>query len=613
MFLSFAAHSPYDTSTIPSHLIDSRKTESDSSTSLIMAIIEGIEGNQYPQGTEGYDGVKSQYATSTYEGAHNLNPALIVQPKTKEDIAKVLMYAKRKKIAVAIRTGGHQYDGASSTGAPNIQLDLRHTFRSPGDRAVFERDGKTYARTSVSWNLGEFNDWLTENNVFVPHGQCVSVNLGGHVQTGGKIYLSSITSASPLSLYSCLWSSHDRFRRGQSDKVGDGARFGQMIRSFGLLGDHVSSLEIVDAKGRSQEITKETDPDLYWAFLGGSPGNLGVLTHLTIQTYRNQDHRGSRGLKALYFYRAETLKRLMDIVVEMSDDEDFPRNYDLCVNVLSSDSRILSSTPGLETWAAREHRELYGQDGRLVWPRAIVLYAQWIPAETGDVCDMAWFDQMKEGADSILVDPAFERPASQLMGEWILRSEREFDHPYIKRTYSTRSRTLGRDGWASWFVGRIDNMIREENNGCWVVGQAQCVGGKNSMLARNADNGTSYNWRDTAMCCNMDCFHTDEAEGRAKDWQKINDIQAIGHNGIFSKEDRRQLWGSYGNWDLDAMWNCYYDDRAKYEKLQRIRRAVDPDGTLTPNPFAVKRADWSLGYLISRLVKFWKRIIGGPA
>jgi hypothetical protein len=138
-----------------------------------IATISGVVGAQDLPGTKRYDEFKYQYATSTYGVERDLNPALLVRPKNKEDIVQTLKYAKEKGVAVAIKTGGHQYSGASSTSAPNIQLDLEHTFRAPDDRVLFRAEGK--ARSSVSWSLGEFNAWLTENKVFVPHGQCTEV------------------------------------------------------------------------------------------------------------------------------------------------------------------------------------------------------------------------------------------------------------------------------------------------------------------------------------------------------------------------------------------------------------------------------------------------------
>lgn len=267
------------------------------------------------------------------------------------------------------------------------------------------------------------------------------------------------------------------------------------------------SLEIIDTDGIPKEITKATNPDLFWAFLGGSPGNLGVLTHFTLQMHQDQDYEGSRGMKALYFYDPETLKRLVDILVSMSDDEDFPRNYDLCISVLSSAFPLLDLWPGLDEVMARTHPELYGSNGLIAWPRTIVVYAQWVPFAPGDRCDMAWFDRIRQGADALLGKSDVEvKPMSQLTGDWIFRNVREFEKPYVKRTYVTNSRTLARDGWADWVTKRIDDIVRPEHNRCWLSAQLQCFGGKNSMFARNAGNGTAYSWRDTSICATMDCF-----------------------------------------------------------------------------------------------------------
>lgn len=264
------------------------------------AIIERVSGKQYTPGSHNNDfkTYSYQYATSTYGIERGLSPALIVQPKTTQDIVQTLKYAKERGIAIAIRSGGHAYSGASSTSAPNIQLDLRDTFKSiEDDRVLLTRGDESFVRTSVSWSLGELNAWLGSQKVFVPHGQCEMVHTGGHVQTGG---------------------------------------YGQLARSFGLLGDHVVSLEIIDADGEAREVTRVSDPDLFFGLLGGSPGNLGVLTHFTIKVHRDKDYLGSRGMKALYLYEPETLEKLATILSEMADDDDFPANYDLCVSVVSS-------------------------------------------------------------------------------------------------------------------------------------------------------------------------------------------------------------------------------------------------------------------------------------
>jgi hypothetical protein len=62
-----------------------------------------------------------------------------------------------------------------------------------------------------------------------------------------------------------------------------------------------------------------------------------------------------------------------------------------------------------------------------------------------------------------------------------------------------------------------------------------------------------------------------------------------GPSSPFSKQDRRLLWGSYGDWDLgkQEVWEYYYEDADKYQKLGRARGKADPNGTFTANLFAV--------------------------
>ncbi|KAI3391571.1 hypothetical protein diail_7063, partial [Diaporthe ilicicola] len=485
-----------------------------------MATIAGVTGKQFLPTTKDYADWKYQYAASTHQQDHDMNPGLLVQAQGKEDIKKVIAYAKANKKAVAIRTGGHQYSGASSTGEDNIQLDLRSTFQSPDDLAYFEKDDRSFVRASVSHSLGDFNAFLGKYKVFVPHGQCTEVHVGGHVQTGG---------------------------------------YGQLGRSFGLFGDHVLSLEIIDHAGEEREITRTSDPEMFFAWLGGSPGNLGVLTHFSIEVHRDSNYVGSMGLKALHLYDDDKLRELLAHMAEMNDDPDFPRNYDLCVSVLSSSFDVLGLLGGIDNEMQEQHPEIFGKTGNPVWPRMIVVFAQWVPFSPGDKPDMKWFDKLKSGC--WFQTGVNKKPMSELTADWIFRNTREFDLPYVKRTYLTNSTTLGKDGWADWVVGRMNEIVKPVGNGQWLSAQLQVFGGKNSMFTRNADNGTSYSWRDSTLCMTIDSFHKPSKRADAEAWEARNDKEAIGPNGIFSEQDRRVLWGSYGSFDLDSVWNTYHEDR----------------------------------------------------
>ena len=192
-----------------------------------------------------------------------------------------------------------------------------------------------------------------------------------------------------------------------------------------------------------------------------------------------------------------------------------------------------------------------------------------------------------------------------MTGRWILPRRREFDLPYVKRTYSTNSKSLEKDGWVDSVIDRIDliynpRQLLDNNPGdteyevythCKLATQIQCYGGVNSHFYLNKDNGTSYSWRDTSVVQTLDCFHElgDKYKEYAEKWQAKNDSVMVGPSSPFSKQDRRLLWGSYGDWDLgkQEVWEYYYEDTDKYQKLSRARGKADPNGTFTANLFAV--------------------------
>ncbi|KAF9944319.1 hypothetical protein BGZ70_004793 [Mortierella alpina] len=515
----------------------------------------------YKRGEPEYDEHCYQYASSSH--THGIiQPKYIIYPRGDDEVIKAIQYAKANKLAVAIRTGGHQYSGASSTYGDNIQLALSRTY----DNFRWENTECTLVTFGVSFSLRIFHKKLAARHRFVPHGQCSHVHLGGHVQTGG---------------------------------------YGQLGRSFGLLADHVQKIRIITADGQPREIrrTVEEDKDLFFAVLGGSPGNFGVVTHVTIRVHRDEDHPHSRGLKILYPYDRDRLKRLLDVMVEMANDKSFPADYDYCLTMLSANSLILPSfSPDLDEIMRVEHPEHFGQNGRFGWPPMIIVYAQWANLEgENQPYDKTFFEKIKRAGGvtqipflGIRVDDDRHQPLSQLTGHWIFRNVREFENPYIKRTFMSNSQTLVEDDWTTYVCDRIHEIEGNPFNGCDLSVQMQHFGGDNSRVYQNNDGSTAISWRDSHICCVLDCFHRGYPSARkiAEEWQKEND-KCVGHTDAkFCKEDRRVLWGSH-DLNLDQEQDHYFDNahavlpETKYERLCAIKKEVDPDGLFTPNGFCV--------------------------
>lgn len=516
----------------------------------------------FKRGEPQYDEHCYQYASSSH--THGIiQPKYIIYPTGDDEVIKAIQYAKANKIAVAVRTGGHQYSGASSTYGENIQLALSRTY------VDFRWDNAdcTLVTVGVSYSLRVFHEKLAAKERFVSHGQCSHVHLGGHVQSGG---------------------------------------YGQLARSFGLLADHVQKIRIITADGQPRVIQRgvEEDRDLFFAVLGGSPGNFGVLTHVTLRVHRDEDHPLSRGLKILYPYNRDRLKRLLDVMVQMANDKSFPADYDYCLTVLSADSLILPAfSPDLDQKFRTEHPEAFGTNGLFIWPSMIIVYAQWANLEgEGQPYDPTLFDNIKRAGGKmpqipflgIKVNDDIHSPLSELTGQWIFQNVREFEKPYVKRTFVSNSKTLVEDGWTDYVSDRIHEIEGNPFNGCDLSIQIQNFGGDYSRLVQNNDGSTAISWRDSHICCVMDCFHKDfpSARKNAKEWQKEND-KSVGHaDSKFCKEDRRVLWGSH-DLNLDQEHVHYFDkghtisSKTKYERLCDIKKKVDPDDIFTPNGFCV--------------------------
>lgn len=496
-----------------------------------------------------------QYATSTYAHKGGMSPAAILQPTGDDDVRCALAYARSKRIALAVRTGGHQYMGASSTSAPNMILDLKNTYRE------LEHLGDGHVRVGVSHTLDAFNEFLGSHGLFVPHGVCSNVHLGGHVQTGG---------------------------------------YGQLLREFGLFADAVEFLDLILADGSSRRVRRDAtnplDSDLFFAMLGGSPGNIAVLTHIGLRAFRDIDYR-ARGLKAFYRFTPERLERLLGLVSETITS---PSHYDLTISVMSGSQIILPpSQPTLDSILQDKHPEAYGRVRFPAWPMLILVQAQWSDAKTSQEDPMPWFNKIRDTAgpagmwallrhfDPVgVIEPEVERPMSELCRAWLYGNVREYNMAYEKRAFI--SNRIPSAGWTKW----IAKQIRHIPAGCNVCAQVFAGGGQYRALA---DGRTAFSWRDTTVVCIMDIFYPrlgSVEHCRALDWQAENDV---GRALFLCEHDRRFLFGSYGSPNLDAS-NLLYFEKGKYERLLAIKKRVDPARVLSANPF-------SIGYMQSQTNK----------
>jgi hypothetical protein len=508
-----------------------------------------------------------------------MQPAAIIYPSCVQDIQNAIKYAQDKNIGIAIRTGGHQYSGASSCSGDNIQLDLSHTFKE------FEYSNETkLLRCGVSLSLLEFTTQLRKLNMFLPTGMCAHVHIGGHVLSGG---------------------------------------YGQLTRAHGLLSDHVQSFEIVCADQTLKVITKQDE--LFWAVFGGSPGNFGVLTHVTFAPLHDADYPNSRGMKLFSVFSQSKMQKVVEILAELSDNENWERDWDVSCTVMGAtdnawyfEHKLINETlPRDEDMLVNDPLDFgeglpdaeAGKINMPIHPALITVWVQWANVKGQEFAHPELFERFKSvlqpnyldevlgvvdkikrwvcgtSAQSTTLDYTQHTPMSKLTGFWIYDDVREFNTPYEKRAYvSTLTNLSSRGRYPAWISQRVASLIEQNVKGLTTVCQLQPIGGANSMFTRG-NSTSSHSWRSEIRFLNfIDCFYETGHQNEARAWACENDV---GADQVFRDSDKRLLAFSYGDLNLANNWKKYFDSRQKVENLQEIKKRVDPCGVFTANAFGI--------------------------
>ncbi|CAG8577544.1 94_t:CDS:2 [Funneliformis caledonium] len=92
-----------------------------------------------------------------------------------------------------------------------------------------------------------------------------------------------------------------------------------------------------------EDTVDSNNKDLFFAVLGESPGNFRVLTYVMLNVLRDNNHLNSRDLKVLCLYTQKRFMKLLDIMVKMGDNKNFPADYDYCILVMIDQPYLTTS------------------------------------------------------------------------------------------------------------------------------------------------------------------------------------------------------------------------------------------------------------------------------
>ncbi len=200
------------------------------------ALRRAITGSVRLPSDVGYDEARIGASVTPVEDRF---PALIVQPRTPDEVARALEFAQANTLAVSVRSGGHDVLGAS-TASGGMVIDLAGLTAVSVDvaRGVALVGGGTRAGSLVT---------AAARHGFVPVvGGSNSVGLGGLTLGGG---------------------------------------IGLTCGTHGAVVDNLVAAEVVAADGRVLRASAEQHPELFWALRGGG-GNFGVVTSFTYRMPR---------------------------------------------------------------------------------------------------------------------------------------------------------------------------------------------------------------------------------------------------------------------------------------------------------------------------------------
>jgi FAD/FMN-containing dehydrogenase len=166
-----------------------------------------------------------------------LRPAGIAYVRNPHDVATCLAFARKYKIPVAARSGGHSYGGwSSNNGGLIIDVAKLNTVSVSGANAT----------VGTGTRLIDVYNGLAAHGRGLAAGSCPTVGVAGLTLGGGV---------------------------------------GVLARAHGLTCDALESVQLVTAEGKVLTCDASSYPDLFWACRGGGGGNFGVATSLTFRTF----------------------------------------------------------------------------------------------------------------------------------------------------------------------------------------------------------------------------------------------------------------------------------------------------------------------------------------
>jgi FAD/FMN-containing dehydrogenase len=177
-------------------------------------------------------------ARAVWNSAFDGHPALVLRCLSTDDVRVAVTFAREHALAVAVRSGGHDYSG-HGTCNDGMVIDLSHM------KGISIDPIRRIARIEPGLTWGEVAAATQPYGLALTSGDVASVGVGGLLLGGG---------------------------------------IGMMVRKYGLTIDRVRAMELVTADGEVLRASVDEHADLFWGLRGGG-GNFGIATAFEVELH----------------------------------------------------------------------------------------------------------------------------------------------------------------------------------------------------------------------------------------------------------------------------------------------------------------------------------------
>lgn len=213
-------------------------------------------------------------------------PTLIARCLGAADAAKSIQFARERDLLVAVRGGGHSYQGYSTCNG-DLVIDLS-SMRSVRVDPIAKK-----ARADAGAWIGDVDRETQHYGLATPMGTASNTGIAGLTLGGG---------------------------------------YGRLSRQLGLTCDNLISADLITADGKTLRASATDNPDLFWALRGGG-GNFGVVISFEYQLHPV----ATQVLSGELTYAPDRLKSVLEYLADYAARA--PRELSLGVGVMGDEPR----------------------------------------------------------------------------------------------------------------------------------------------------------------------------------------------------------------------------------------------------------------------------------